>query len=127
MDQADFNRFVKDRWATRKKTVVDGEVMVLAIGVAGEAGEVADAIKKLEDPGYGRGSKDKLVEELGDLLHYMTRIAARYGISFDRVREVNREKLLARDIAQQAKGAVNESQVPPNQRKRAGSRWNLDH
>lgn len=124
MDQIDYNRFVKDRWRIDPAATVPAEIVVMALGMTGEAGEVADAIKKLV---RGDGTKEKLIEELGDLMFYVTRIAAKYGISFDRIRESNVNKLLARDVQRAAKGDTSEGKTAPAKQDRAGSRRNFDH
>ncbi len=71
------------------------EVAVLALGVAGEAGEVCDLVKKHFGQGHDL-NRDKLVEELGDVLWYVTALAARLGYPLREVAERNVAKLKAR-------------------------------
>ena len=66
-----------------------------ALGLAGEAGEVADYIKKGVYQGHVL-KPDKLVEELGDVLWYVALVADAGGISLDDVARANIDKLWAR-------------------------------
>lgn len=68
---------------------------VFGLGVAGEAGEVADLIKKVVGQGHEL-DEDKLLKELGDVLWYVTAIAERTGFSLAQVAELNVKKLRKR-------------------------------
>lgn len=70
-------------------------IMIAALGLCGEAGEVADNYKKLfeQDRPFDRAD---LVKELGDVLWYVARIAAIEGIRLSEVAEANIAKLQAR-------------------------------
>lgn len=71
------------------------ELIHASLGVAGEAGEVIDIIKK--HVAYGKIlDKGKLALELGDLLHYMCRVMVLTDISFDDVVSGNVDKLTTR-------------------------------
>lgn len=69
-----------------------------ASGVAGEAGEVLDEVKKIV--AYGReiddAAKSKLVKELGDLEFYMEAVRQTIGVHRAEVISANMEKLYAR-------------------------------
>lgn len=69
-----------------------------ALGLCGEAGEVADNIKKSQyEDGIGRGlSVPRLVEELGDTLWYLTYLAGRFGYSLEELAAQNYAKLNGR-------------------------------
>lgn len=68
---------------------------VMALGVAGEAGEVADMIKK--HLGHGKDiSRSALAKELGDVLWYLAAVAHVFGLTLDDVAAMNIEKLKAR-------------------------------
>lgn len=70
-------------------------MMYDALGLAGEAGEIADYIKKV----VGHGKKfDPVVarSEAGDLLWYINRFASRIGSSLAQVAQENIQKLLRR-------------------------------
>ena len=72
------------------------EMMYHAVlGVAGEAGELADAIKK--HLAYGKElDVENVIEELGDLRFYMQTIQNLLGITEDQVIQANANKLSKR-------------------------------
>lgn len=80
------------------KEDADYQLMILGLGLAGEAGEAADKIKKLVD--YEKGSTEELrsalVTELGDVLWYISQLAARFGSSLEEVAQKNIAKLADR-------------------------------
>lgn len=65
------------------------------LGIAGEAGEFADLIKKQEFHGIP-ADRDKVLKELGDVLYYVTAAAIEHGFSLEQVAEANNKKLAAR-------------------------------
>ena len=68
---------------------------ISALGIAGEAGEVADLIKK--EVGHGQTyDETKFVKELGDVLWYVADLCTLRGISLEEVARVNIEKLRKR-------------------------------
>jgi NTP pyrophosphatase (non-canonical NTP hydrolase) len=75
----------------------DAEVMVVwnAIGLAGEAGEVAELVKKGVFHQQGI-DVEKLKKELGDVLWYVAAICTKTGLSMSDVMDGNIKKLLAR-------------------------------
>lgn len=69
------------------------------LGLSGEAGEVAEKIKKvIRDKGgvVDDATRDDIKKELGDVLWYVTQLAAELGISLDDVAESNIKKLYDR-------------------------------
>jgi NTP pyrophosphatase (non-canonical NTP hydrolase) len=71
------------------------EVLILGLGIAGEAGEVADLLKK--GIGHEHGvDRDKLCEEIGDVIWYCAALADSYGLTLSKVVDVNVTKLLTR-------------------------------
>jgi NTP pyrophosphatase (non-canonical NTP hydrolase) len=67
----------------------------LALGLTGEAGEVADLVKKYIGHGHDLPSS-KVREELGDALWYITDLAAKLGFSLEEVAAFNVAKLRRR-------------------------------
>ena len=65
------------------------------MGVAGEAGEVADMIKKHLGHGHDL-DRDKLIKELGDCLWYTATLAKLIGCTLSDVAQQNVEKLAKR-------------------------------
>lgn len=66
-----------------------------ALGIAGEAGECADLVKKHIGHGHPL-DRDKLVKELGDVLWYVAGLAHEVGASLEQVAQANVEKLRLR-------------------------------
>ncbi len=69
------------------------------LGLAGEAGEVVEKIKKAirEDNGEITPARKKaLQKEMGDLLWYLSQLATETGINLNEVAEGNIAKLLSR-------------------------------
>jgi NTP pyrophosphatase (non-canonical NTP hydrolase) len=71
----------------------------LALGLNGEAGEVAEQIKKAMRNDGGALSVERLVllkKEIGDVLWYLTRLADELETNLAEIATENVEKLLAR-------------------------------
>lgn len=73
------------------------EIMLVwnAIGLAGEAGEVADTIKKAVFHRHGV-NRDALTKELGDVLWYVAALCTKLDIAMSEVMERNIAKLRQR-------------------------------
>jgi NTP pyrophosphatase (non-canonical NTP hydrolase) len=69
--------------------------VIFALGVAGEAGEVADLIKKWTGHGHTL-DLDKLEKELGDVLWYVTALAKANCLTLEGIAQKNLEKLRKR-------------------------------
>ncbi len=66
-----------------------------ATGLAGEAGEVVDHIKKVVFHRHAL-DRDKMKKELGDTLWYLTALCTKFGFSLEDVMQANIEKLKKR-------------------------------
>ncbi|TAL20756.1 hypothetical protein EPN90_00025 [Patescibacteria group bacterium] len=69
------------------------------LGLAGEAGEVAEKVKKILRDYNGvadESKKNEIAKELGDVLWYVAQIATELGLSLDDVARLNLEKLISR-------------------------------
>jgi NTP pyrophosphatase (non-canonical NTP hydrolase) len=66
-----------------------------ALGVAGEAGELVDAVKKHVFHGHEL-NKSHLIKECGDVIWYATAIGLELGMSFEEILAMNVAKLMAR-------------------------------
>lgn len=74
----------------------DADSLILsALGLCGESGEFADAIKKNRYHGHPIPIA-KLVEELGDILWYVSRATAAMGFDMEWIATRNINKLKAR-------------------------------
>jgi NTP pyrophosphatase (non-canonical NTP hydrolase) len=74
------------------RTVGSSDLAILGLGIAGEAGEVADVIKKELGHGHPREA-EKVAKELGDVLWYLAVLADEYGYSLSQIATMNIAKL----------------------------------
>lgn len=92
MEKISFNEYQKQAGkliseAGRADLILNG-----VMGLAGEAGECVDLVKKERFQGH-QLSKDKLKEELGDVLWYIAETATGLGIGLDEIAQSNLDKL----------------------------------
>jgi NTP pyrophosphatase (non-canonical NTP hydrolase) len=66
-----------------------------AMGLAGEAGEVTDLLKKWVFHGHALDRMD-LKKELGDVLHYLSGLCTLHHFTLEEVATANIEKLMQR-------------------------------
>tara|TARA_R110002012_G_C11409706_1_gene586841 strand:+ start:50 stop:391 length:342 start_codon:yes stop_codon:yes gene_type:complete len=66
----------------------------LALGMTSEAGEVAGKVKKLIRD--GKGDKEAIAYEIGDVLWYCAVLASELGVSLNTIMQNNLEKLHGR-------------------------------
>lgn len=73
------------------------EIMLVwnALGLAGEAGEVADTVKKAVFHRHPL-DRDEVTKELGDVLWYVAALCTKLDVSLSEVMERNVEKLVKR-------------------------------
>jgi NTP pyrophosphatase (non-canonical NTP hydrolase) len=64
----------------------------LAMGLAGESGEVIDYLKKVYFHDHPL-NKEKVIDELGDVLWYISSLAFVHDIDLDEIAEYNIQKL----------------------------------
>ena len=84
---------VYSKWV-EGKIVTEGQARLIenVLGLVGEAGEVAEKIKKqIRD--NSKVSQDDIIKELGDVLFYTTALANYYNKNLGYVIEVNVKKL----------------------------------
>jgi NTP pyrophosphatase (non-canonical NTP hydrolase) len=78
---------------------VGANLLYPTLGLCGEAGEVAEKIKKMvrDDAGVlSPERRDALAKELGDVLWYVAQLATEAGLDLDAVAAGNLDKLLSR-------------------------------
>ncbi len=78
---------------------VDQGITYCTLGLAGEAGEVADKVKKIiRDKGGVVSPKDReeLAKELGDVFWYLANLSFELNLALDFVAKKNIEKLSSR-------------------------------
>ena len=101
MSKEDYQNFVNEACYYRHVNRGDEhEYSYVALGLAGESGEYADATKKMLRRGhFGKNLQEfrpKRLEELGDTLWYLVRICAVEGITLGELMEMNTLKLCVR-------------------------------
>ncbi|MFW6283101.1 MAG: nucleoside triphosphate pyrophosphohydrolase family protein [Minisyncoccales bacterium] len=78
------------------------------LGLAGEAGEVAEKMKKVIRDDKGKiteKKKQELKKEMGDVLWYLSQLARELGLSLDDIAAFNVEKLQSRQERGKLKGS----------------------
>lgn len=83
-----------------RRTAIEGlsprdDLLLGAIGLCGESGEVAESVKKHVFHGTPL-DREELLEELGDVLWYLTHLARVLGTSLEDIAAVNVAKLRRR-------------------------------
>jgi NTP pyrophosphatase (non-canonical NTP hydrolase) len=98
--------------AEARKTAVypnkDNNFIYPALGLCGEAGEVAEKIKKVLRDNDGIVSEEKKIEitkELGDVLWYVANLSKELGIPLEEVAAQNIEKLKSRQQRDELHGS----------------------
>ncbi len=93
--------------ATRSTAIYPGQgetdgLVYVTMGLAGEAGEISNKVKKILRDQAGVVNDDNiedLVQEIGDVMWYAARLADEIGVSLGQIMTQNIEKLRARQQA----------------------------
>ena len=91
----DFNLYQKNALRTAGVKEKDALVLNGVMGLAGESGECIDMVKKQLFQGHLL-DRDKMLDELGDVLWYIAITAAGLGIDLNDIAEHNVDKLKKR-------------------------------
>lgn len=90
------DEYQMDASRTMSNPVLNPQSLAIGgLGIAGEAGEVADYIKKVVGHGHEL-DREKLVSEVGDCLWYCAYLATLLDVPLSRIAEMNQEKLRKR-------------------------------
>lgn len=103
----DLNEYQKLAKRTAVCPLIGHKVVYPALGLAGEAGEVVNKIKKIfrDDNGVLTDSRKKeIFKELGDILWYVAQVSTELDISLDEVAVANIEMLKSRQERDKLKG-----------------------
>ena len=104
----DFNTYQKNARLTAQYPNLGSNYIYPTLGLVGEAGEVAEKVKKVirDKKGvFDDESKKGLKKELGDVLWYVSNICTEFNFSLDDIALQNLEKLKLRA----AKGKISGS------------------
>ena len=95
----DFNEYQKLARTTAMYDGAGNNYLYPALGICGEAGEVAEKIKRVVRDGRKEVSPDEaraISKELGDVLWYVANMAQELGLSLDEIARDNIAKLKSR-------------------------------
>ncbi len=95
----EFNDYQRESRKTALYPEVGRNVIYPTLGIVGEAGEVADKVKKIlrDKKGvFDEDSKDAIKFELGDVLWYISQLSSELGYELEEVANANLQKLNSR-------------------------------
>jgi len=101
----ELNDYQKAAKTTAVYTTWDQQLVCTVLGLNGEAGEVAEKIKKVirdKNSVIDAGDRTEIQKELGDVLWYLAVLSDTLGLDLDSVAQMNLEKLQSR----QKRGAI---------------------
>lgn len=97
MELGDYQK--KARRTNGRTTVGGNHYVYLTMGLVGEAGELANKVKKIFRDDNGQvteGRKGEIISELGDVLWYIAMLSEEFGSSLEEVALMNNKKLESR-------------------------------
>ena len=95
----DLNAYQQGARATARYPQVGQNPIYPTLGLCGEAGEVADKVKKVlrdQDGVFSDDTRQALMLELGDVLWYVAQLSSELGFELNAVAEANLSKLASR-------------------------------
>jgi len=99
MKKLDFNLYQKQARKTAIYPNLGNNFVYPTLGLTGEAGEVAEKIKKVLRDKNGlidKNTRQELKKELGDVLWYLANLATEIGLSLEEIARTNLKKLASR-------------------------------
>ncbi len=97
----ELNHYQRESRKTALYPDVGNNAIYPTLGLVGEAGEVADKVKKIlrDKKGvFDEDSKDAIKFELGDVLWYISQLSSELGYELDDIAYSNLQKLKSRKI-----------------------------
>jgi NTP pyrophosphatase (non-canonical NTP hydrolase) len=95
-----FNDYQKQALTTASSTGDDfKDLLHWVLGINGEAGEVAEKLKKIirdKNSGISEEDRKELSKEVGDVLWYLAVFAHHLGVDFEDIAQANLDKLQSR-------------------------------
>ena len=101
----DFNEYQKK---ARKTAIYKNPIIYPTLGLTGEAGEVADKVKKVlrdNDGEFTTTLSQQIAAEIGDVLLYCANLAQDLGFDLDGIAESNLRKLEHRQKMNKIQGS----------------------
>jgi len=95
----ELNQYQRESRKTALYPDVGNNPIYPTLGLVGEAGEVADKVKKIlrDKKGvFDKDSKDAIKFELGDVLWYISQLSSELGYELEEVANANLQKLNSR-------------------------------
>ena len=97
----DLNQYQDKSRETARYPNLGNNAIYPTLGLAGEAGEVADKVKKVlrdKDGFFDERTKESIKLELGDVLWYIAQLSSELGFDLEQVARSNIEKLASRSL-----------------------------
>ncbi len=104
----DLNHYQRESRKTALYPNVGLNPIYPTLGLVGEAGEVADKVKKIlrDKKGlFDKESKEAIKLELGDVLWYISQLSSELGYELEDVAYANLEKLKSREVRGMIQGS----------------------
>ena len=104
----ELNHYQSESRKTALYPDVGSNAIYPTLGLVGEAGEVADKVKKIlrDKKGlFDKESKDAIKFELGDVLWYISQLSSELGYELEEVANSNLQKLNSRKIRGKIQGS----------------------
>ena len=95
----ELNHYQKESRKTALYPDIGRNAIYPTLGLVGEAGEVADKVKKIlrdKEGVFDKYSKDAIKLELGDVLWYIAQLSSELGYELEDVANANLQKLNSR-------------------------------
>jgi NTP pyrophosphatase (non-canonical NTP hydrolase) len=118
----DFDRYQRESLQTDRVPVTPGSdnelpVIVPMLGLAGEIGQLLSEYKKhLRDGEAHRLFKERVSEELGDLLWYIANVASKFDLTLDGIATANLAKVKARWATERTEPLCFDAMLPEGER-----------
>ena len=103
----DLNQYQQQARSTAKYPNVGNNPIYPTLGLCGEAGEVAEKVKKVirdKDGLFDDDTRNTIKLELGDVLWYVSQLSSEIGFDLNSIAESNLEKLASRSLRNKLSG-----------------------
>ena len=104
----ELNHYQRESRKTALYPNVGSNAIYPTLGLVGEAGEVADKVKKIirdKNGVFDQDSKDAIKFELGDVLWYISQLSSELGYELEEIANSNLQKLSSRKLRGKIQGS----------------------